>query len=98
MTLVAVKHQQCTSPYILKCIAVNRFSLALAIFCVASSYRLQAQGPVEVMNQLSPETWQKTPNVAAMEKLGDHPVNLYTGRSDISATLQTMVLKNRDFD
>jgi len=36
------------------------------------------------MHQLNPKSRLKTPNVAAMEKFGDYPVNLYTGLPDIS--------------
>lgn len=59
-------------------------SWGMVIFCVAICCQLRAQGPVEAMQQLNPKFWQKTPNIAAMEKYGDYPVNLYTGLPDIS--------------
>ncbi|SHN01453.1 YD repeat-containing protein [Cyclobacterium lianum] len=62
-------------------------SWAMVIFCVSVCCQLRAQGPVELMRQLNPKFRQKTPNVAAMEKFGNYPVNLYTGLPDISISI-----------
>lgn len=66
---------------------MNSNSWAMVFFCITICCRLQAQGPAAVANKLSPKSQQKTPNVAAMEKFGDYPVNLYTGLPDISVPI-----------